>query len=166
MKRRVPARAFDAMSELPALWAAWRRARKGKRRSLPAATFEIDAERHLVGLRRALQTGRYRPRPYQVRIIRDPKVRAIVLADFSDRVVHQALHHEVAPWFERSYIDHSYACRPGRGTHRAALRYLAMSRKHRYRLTLDVRRYFLSISHDRLLALIFARIEEPRLRRL
>jgi RNA-directed DNA polymerase len=51
--------------------------------------------------------------------IRDPKPRMVSAAPFRDRVVHHALCAVIEPIFERDFIDHSYANRAGKGTHRA-----------------------------------------------
>ena len=161
--KRVPQGTFSRFVDRENLWAAYHRARRGKRDSPEVAAFEVDMEAHLVRLRDALTAGRYRPQPYRVRLIRDPKLRPIVIAAFADRVVHQALHHVVAPHFLRSFIDHTYACLEGRGTHRAVLRFLSAMRRCRYRLSLDIRRFFPSIPHDRLLGLLLPPIREPAL---
>ena len=161
--RRVPRGTFARIVDRETLWAAYRRARRGKRSSPEVAMFEVDLEYHLAGLRRSLTRGRYRPRPYRVRLIRDPKLRPIVLAAFSDRVVHQALHGVVAPYFDRSFIDHTYACLANRGTHRAVLRFLTSMRRCRYHLSLDIHRFFPSIAHDRLLQLLLPPLRDRSL---
>ena len=51
--------------------------------------------------------------------VRDPKRRIITTAPFVDRIVHQALCAEIGPRLDRHLIAHSYACRPGKGTHAA-----------------------------------------------
>ena len=164
--RSVPSGSFERLSAAGALWSAWHRARRGKRRTVAAATFEVDAERQIFALHHALRDGRYRPSPLRIHIIRDPKVRPISICPFADRVVHQALHAELAPHYDRSLIDHTYACLPGRGTHRAILRYLQCTRRYGWRLSLDIRRYFLSIDHAILRNLVFARLRDPRTRAL
>lgn len=48
-----------------------------------------------------------------------PKVREIFAADFSDRIIHHLLVSEIEPYFERVFIHNSFACRKGKGTHKA-----------------------------------------------
>ena len=40
-------------------------------------------------------------------------------APFRDRVVHHAVMAPLEPWLDCRFIAHSYACRPGKGAHRA-----------------------------------------------
>ena len=67
----------------------------------------------------------------------DPKRRLISAAPFRDRVVHHALHAVIAPLFERGFIDHTYANRVGKVTHRAVARYERLRDKYRYVLRGD-----------------------------
>lgn len=76
--------------------------------------------------------------------------------------MHQSLVSELAPHFERSYIDDSYACRPARGPHRAVLRFLGFARTYRHCLRLDIRRYFQSIDHTILQSIWAHRIADAR----
>ena len=61
--------------------------------------------------------------------------------------MHHAVHTVVAPLFERGFIDHSYANRVGKGTHRAVARYERLRNRYRYVLRGDVYRYFPAIDH-------------------
>ena len=124
------------------------------------ARFSLDADRHVFALHRELRSGRYAPGQYRLRVICDPKTRLIAAAPIRDRVVHQAVIRELAPHYEASFLPQSFAWGHGRGPHRAPLLFLALSRRHRYRLSLDVKRYFPSISHDILLSLFARRLRD------
>ena len=52
------------------------------------------------------------------------------------------------PCFERHSIAHSYACRKGKGTHRAVMRAFDWCRSRRWFLKCDVRKYSDSIDHE------------------
>jgi hypothetical protein len=80
-------------------------------------------------------------------MIREPKVRRISAAPVRDRVVHHALMRVTWPIFEARLIHDSYACREGKGTHRALDRCQHYSRRYRYVLQGDVVRFFPSIDH-------------------
>ncbi len=80
-----------------------------------------------------------------------------------DRVVHHAIHRVLAPWLDRSLVDHTYACLPGRGAHRAVLAFVGALRRYRYVVQLDIRRYFLSIHRPTLLALLARKVRDHRL---
>ena len=158
--------AYEQICKPDNIWQAYLRTRKGKRRTLSSATFEIDADQHLHNIEHTLTRQIYSPKPYRVVLIHDPKLRPIVIPDFRDRVIHQAIYGVVAGHYQRSYIDQSYACLPNRGTHKAILQYLKSSRRYKYRLSLDIARYFPSIDHQILRSLLFRQTNDNRLRRL
>ncbi len=101
--------------------AAWR-AYRANRDGCSANKFMENLEPELLTLQRQLVDGRYSPGNYITFTIRDPKVRVISAAPFRDRVVHHALCAVLEPLFERRYIYDSYACRCGKGTHKAVKR--------------------------------------------
>ena len=111
------------------LYAAWRKARKGKRGRVPAATFEYYLEDNLLGLQAELTNMTYQPGAYHSFYIHEPKRRLISAAPFHDRVVHHALCNIIEPIFERSFIHDSYANRVGKGSHRALERTRQYSRR-------------------------------------
>lgn len=133
----------------------------------------MDAERHALALGQALREPMdsavaWRPSPARTFQLFDPKPRQITVVPFSDRVVHHALCDVLLPDFERFAIFHSYACRTGKGQH-AALLYcqkVVRSQKDGWVFKGDIRAYFASIPHDRLLEIIHRRVSEPDLRAL
>lgn len=160
--RSVAADSFARLSSLPALWRAWIECRRNKRRRPRVAAFDVDADSHLIRLQRALANGGYRPAPYHLTVVHDPKTRLVAAPAMVDRIVQRALLDEIGPTYERSFIDHSYACRTGRGPQRALLAYLGWTRRNRYRLSLDVRHYFASIDHVTLYGLFAHRLDDRR----
>lgn len=149
-----------------ALWAAWRSFERGKRRRESVAAFSVDADRHVHRLARELMDGSWRPAGYRMLRIADPKRRLISRAPVADRVVHHALHAALAPELDRSLIEHTYACLPGRGTHRAIQLFQRRMQRYRFVLQLDIHRYFYSVSHGVLRDLLHRRLPEPRTRAL
>ena len=111
------------------------------------ATFEFDLEQNLLALHEELRDKTYRPGPYRNFTIREPKVRRISAAPFRDRVVHHALMQVTWPIFEARMIHDSYACRVGKGTHKAIDRAQEFSRRYRYVLQCDVVQFFPAIDH-------------------
>lgn len=123
------------------------RAEKGKRRKHNVARFNMNRERRVFQLQEDLVSWRYKPGPYREFTVYERKPRVICAAPFRDRIVHHALCNVIEPVFDRTFINDSYACRVGKGTHAAADRYTEFSRKKRYVLKLDIRQYFPSIDH-------------------
>lgn len=162
----VPAGSFERICSLLSLWRAWRRCSAGRLRTPAVAAFAVDADRHLCRLREDLLAGRWRPGPWRLRLICDPKRRVIAAQPVPDRMVHQALVTELQPHFDRSFIDHSFACSTGRGPHRALLLAFTWNRRYAFRLQLDIRRYFPSMRHDTLRQILFHRLRDERTRAL
>ena len=148
------------------LYAAYRKAAKGKRSRSAAARFEYRLEDNLFQLQDELAAETYRPGPYASFTIHEPKRRLISAAPFRDRVVHHALCRIIEPAFEASFIEHAYANRVGKGTHRALDTCQRWAQRYPYVLQCDVRQFFPSIDHALLRQALDRRIQDPALRRL
>ena len=144
------------------LYRAAYRVLRGKRGQVRAGHFFFDLEGELFRLQRELISQIYRPGGYRTFWISDPKPRLISAASFRDRIVHHALVQVIEPVFERRFIHHSYACRKGKGNHRALRQFVKWARSARYVLKLDVRKFFPSIDHEILKKTIRAAIKDVR----
>jgi len=113
------------------LYAAYRKARKGKRGRVAVAAFEFDMEHNLLQLQAELYDQTYRPGPYHNFYIYEPKLRLVSAAPFRDRVVHHALCQVIEPIWEPRFISTSFACRVGKGTHKALDQCRAWVRQYR-----------------------------------
>jgi RNA-directed DNA polymerase len=121
---------------------AYQRARRGKRTRPDVARFEAHREANLLALRDALRDGTWRPGGYRHFTIHRPKERVISAAPFADRVVHHAIVGVLEPRFERRFVFDSYACRVGKGTHRAVRRACDYMRSRQFVLQADLRKFF------------------------
>jgi hypothetical protein len=139
---------FPAICEFENLVSAARVAARGKKSRPDVADFLFHLERNALRLREELLTHSYRPGGYHQFQITEPKPRTISAAPFRDRVVHHALCRVVEPVFERSFIYDSYACRVGKGTHRALDRFTHFARRFPYVLKCDIRRFFPSVDRQ------------------
>ena len=148
------------------LYRAYRKAARGKRSRGPAAAFEFRLEDNLVRLQDELANDGYRPGEYVNFTIHEPKRRLISAAPFRDRVVHHALCNVIEPAFERSFIEHSYANRVGKGTHRALDQTQSWMRRYPYVLQCDLRQFFPSIDHRLLQRTLNRHIQDAQIRRL
>jgi RNA-directed DNA polymerase len=139
---------FGRITNFQALHQAFRRAVAGKRRKPGAAAFAADLEGNLLRLERDLRNRTWRPGRYTEIQVKDPKPRLVSAAPFGDRVVHHAVYAVIGPIFERGFIDHSYANRVGKGTHRAIAQYERWRDRKSHVLRCDVYRYFPAIDHE------------------
>ena len=157
---------FDNITSLAALERALDTAAKGKRHRPNVRRFLADAPGQLACLRAELRDETYRPLPYRQFRVCDPKPRLISCAEVRDRVVHHAVCSQLGPVIERRLIDDTYACRCGRGSHRAVLRAQKFCRRYAYYLKTDIRRYYDSIHHATLEELLGRLFREASVNRL
>ena len=143
------------------LLAAAHRASRNKRYRPDVARFNLDLEYNLLSLQDELTDRSYRPGPYRSFTVREPKTRLISAAPFRDRVVHHALCRVLEPALDRTFIQHSYACRRGRGNHRALAQFIRWCRRYRYVLVCDVRKFFPGIDHQVIKDLVRRRVKDP-----
>jgi len=153
---------FPEVVDFLALCRAARRSARGKYDRPEVARFMDDLEPRVLGLRRELSEGTWRPAPFHVFTIRDPKPRTICAPPFADRVVHTSLVEVIGPVLERSAIHRSYACRVGKGSHAALLELKRLVRSNHAFLKIDIRSYFASIDHDILATALGRRLKDRR----
>ena len=154
---------FEEVVSFENLVVAAKRAFRGKKDKARVAQFYFDMENELLRIREELRNKTYRPQPLRIFRIREPKVREIGASDFRDRVVHHAVCNIIEPILERGYVHHSYACRAGKGTHRAVRQAQIFSRKNRYYLKCDITHYFASIDRNILKEIIVRKFKDPDL---
>ena len=145
---------------------AWRRVRRGHAASAAVCEFEENLELNLAKLKGRLIDGTYLPAGYRQFRIRDPKPRIISCAPVPDRIVHHALCGVITPLLERSFVPVSFACRKGYGAHAACVLARRYARYARYFCKMDVRKYFDSIDHERLLSMLLPKFKENEVRSL
>lgn len=149
---------FDLICTPDALLAAFHRASDRKRSHRACFEYGKNLGTNLARLEHELKGGTYKPRPVNSFMVLDGrKPRLIEAPAFRDLVVQHAVYREVAPLFERRYIDTNFACRIGRGTHKAADWLQAAIRRAprtAWVLHVDVRKFFYSIDREVLQALL------------
>lgn len=128
--------------------------------------FAAQLDVHIPWLESALRCDRYVPQPVQRKWIDKPgrkEKRPLGIPTVRDRTVQGALLNVLEPIFEREFSEHSYGFRPGLGC-KDALRRVAhlLSEGCVWVVDADLKSYFDTIPHDRLLAEVSRRISDSR----
>ena len=176
--KRHPERRFHALYDRIArrdvLAEAWRRVRRNKGAAgVDAETLsdleEYGVERFLEELRGVLLAGEYRPAAVLRRYIpkADGKKRPLGIPTVRDRVVQMAVMLVLEPIFEADFRPCSYGFR----RKRSATMALEMLRKlgakgYNHVLDADIRDYFGSIDHEKLMKLVARRVSDRRVLKL
>lgn len=141
-----------------ALLEAFHQASKNKRSHRACFEFARQLGSNIDALTSELASGTYRPMPCNRFWVRDGcKPRLIEAPAFRDLVVQHAVYAVISPVLERRYIDSSFACRVGKGTHKAADYLQAAMRcapRTAWVLHVDVRKFFYSVDREVLAALL------------
>jgi len=150
---------LEDLAAWPNLLLAAHKAARGKRQRAEVAAFLAHLPARLAELGQSILNGGAPLGEYRSFLIHDPKRRLIHAAVFPDRVLHHAILNLAEPVFERTLVDSSYACRPGKGVHRAVARVRENLCRHGWYAKIDVDGYFPSIPHAPLKALLARRFK-------
>lgn len=159
-------RLFDTIFTRENLYNAYLQARKSKRQTRACFMFEKNLGGNIAKLLDEIHGNNYRPRPYHLFMVYEPKPRVIHAPAFRDRVVQHAIYQAIYPIFDRSFLVNSCACRVGYGTHRASrMLHQAMRQcsADDYFLQLDIRKFFYTIDRQILRRLVERKIKDGRL---
>lgn len=128
--------------------------------------FSNDVEANVAKLAQALRDGSYEPQAIRRVYIPKPgstEQRPLGIPTVRDRVVQAAVRHVIEPIFEKEFAEHSYGFRPRRGCKDALRRVDSLLRQgHHYVVDADLKSYFDTIPHDRLLSRLRERIADGR----
>jgi len=128
--------------------------------------FGDNLESNLARLTEGLRNGSYRPQA--VRRVWIPKPgsrqkRPLGIPTVRDRVVQTALRNVLEPIFEQGFAEHSYGFRPGRSCKDALRRVDELLKAgYRYVVDADLKSYFDTIPHDKLMSLLGEKVSDSR----
>ena len=114
------------------LYQAYYDAKKHKSSRSCVIKWEADLKHNMEELCDELYTRRYKPLPSKCFIVDYPKKREIFAAAFRDRIVHHLYFNYTNVLYQRTFIQDSYSCIKGRGTHYGISRINSFCRKRRH----------------------------------
>jgi group II intron reverse transcriptase/maturase len=176
--KRAPGRRFHALYDhtwrSDVLHEAWRRVRQNRGAAGIDGQSILDVEqygveRFLGELGAALRAGKYRATVVRRRYIpkADGRKRPLGIPTVRDRVAQMAAKLVLEPIFEADFLPCSYGFRPKRSALMAleTLRKAGAKGGHHV-LDADIRDYFGSIDHDKLMKLVTRRVSDRRMLKL
>lgn len=119
---------------------------------------------HWHSIKHKVETGRYQPDPILGLEIpkSNGKKRLLGIPTVIDRVLHQALHLQLSPIFERDFQRHSYGFRPNRNAHQAITQALEnINDGYQEIVDIDLKSFFDEVSHEHLMTLIYRKVKCP-----
>ncbi|MDX9779335.1 MAG: reverse transcriptase/maturase family protein [Patescibacteria group bacterium] len=161
---------YNELITIPNLLLVWEEFLLGKKKRVDVAIFQSKLIDNIFCLYHDLKERKYRHGSYQSFNISDPKPRNIHKATVYDRLLHHLLYQETYQYFDQYFINDSYSCRLGKGTHRAIYRLSTFAKKASFnnRKTVwvfkgDIRKFFASIDHGILKSILARYIEDQDL---
>ncbi len=152
---------YSSIISIENIFQAFSEFKKGKGKREDVQLFERNLEDNLFSLHENLKEKKYRHGDYKAFYVRDPKVRHIHKAVVRDRIVHHLVSNVLEVVFEPQFFAHSYSCRKEKGTHKAVIELIKQARKASknnmsalFVLKCDIKKFFASIDHKVLLALL------------
>ncbi|PQJ09565.1 reverse transcriptase [Flavipsychrobacter stenotrophus] len=142
-------------------------ARKRKRNKKEIIAHDANREDNILAIHRSLVTRSYHTSKYVTFKITDPKERIVSkLPYYPDRIVHHAIMVVLEPVLMKLFTADTYSCITGRGIHgalKAVKKAFKDKQNTQYCLKLDIRKFYPSIDHDILKALLRRKIKDADL---
>lgn len=174
--KRLPDVSFTSIAyqmDLDWLYEAYRQTRKDGAVGVDGITaeeYEKKLKENLSNLLDRAKSGRYKAPP--VRRVYIPKgngkeLRPLGIPTFEDKILQRAVKMLIEPIYEQDFYDCSYGFRPNRSQHGALQKFWeeAMCTKG-WVIDLDIRKYFDSINHKKLMEILKQRVSDGVIVRL
>ncbi len=147
----------------------WDKFKKGKSKKYDVMEFERYLEDNIFKLHFELANLSYNHDSYVKFHIYDPKHRIIHKDEVKDRLIHHIVFKELYKIFNQTFIYHSYSSQDNKGTHLAVKNLSNTLRKASnnytrtvYVLKCDIKKFFHSVSHQKLFEIIKNRVKDPK----
>lgn len=160
---------YDKIISKENLLLAHKNACKGKSHQKGVITFKKNLVANIEALHQKLKAEEYITPIYKVFTIHEPKEREIYVLPYIDRVVQHAILQVIGDMFRKNFTKDTYSCIPKRGVHlakRNLQKALLDKKATEYCLKIDIVKFYPSINHDILKAMLRRKIKDDKLLRL
>lgn len=159
---------YDKVCSIENLTLADDIARKRKTHTHGVRVHDRNRMKNLKKLHEDLTNQTFKTSEYSIFTIYEPKEREIYrLPYYPDRILHHAIMNVLEPIWTSIFTADTYSCLKGRGIHAAAARVKRALRDDPkgtvYCLKLDIRKFYPSIDHDILKAILRRKLKDVRL---
>lgn len=144
------------------------KARKGKRHTYGVQLHDKSREANLLALSKMLKNKTYKTSEYDVFKIYEPKERLVYrLPYFPDRIAHHAIMNILEPIWVSIFTRDTYSCIKNRGIHACQKQIQSDLRnnpdKTKYCLKLDITKFYPSVDHGIMKAIVARKIKDKDL---
>ena len=159
---------YEKICSVENLKLADQKARKGKLNTYGVKVHDRNRERNIINLHEILINGACKTSEYDIFKIYEPKEREIYrLPYYPDRIVHHAIMNILEPIWVSIFTQDSYSCIKDRGIHKCALDLKTALRSDKanstYCLKMDIKKFYPSIDHDVMKAIVRQKIKDKQL---
>lgn len=158
---------YDKITEINNLYLADTLAQRGKSKQYGVIVHNKNQDANLMKLQNMLIDKTFKTSKYTIFKVFEPKEREVFrLPYFPDRIVHYAIMNILESIFVSVFTTDTYSCIKGKGIH-AALRGVKSALKDvlgtKYCLKFDIRKFYPSVDHEVLKALLRKKIKDKDL---
>ena len=162
---------YDKICDLENIEEADDKARKCKRSQYGVVKHDKNRREENLDLHIKLTFGSYKTSEYSTFKVYEPKERLIFrLPYYPDRITHHAIMNVMEPIWMKIFTKDTYSCIKGRGIHALSrqLRYDLRKDKEgtKYCAKMDIKKFYPSINHDILKAIIRKKLKDKKLLKL
>lgn len=158
---------YDRVTSLRNLYLADEKAQKGKSGQYGVMLHNANKAGNLLILQDLLESKTYKTSTYDIFNIYEPKERVVYrLPYFPDRITHHAIMNVLEPIFVGTFTADTYSCIKKRGIHSLVRKLkddLTDVAGTQYCLKFDIKKFYPSIDHNVLKALLRRKFKDPDL---
>lgn len=160
-------RVYEKIISKDNLRVALHNACKGKSSYATVRYIKKHVDEHIEDLHELLKSESYTVAEYRQKKIYEPKERLIsILPLYPDRIIQHAIMNVIEDYWDSLMISDSYSCRVGKGQHVGSIKCMEHCRKYAYVLKCDISKFYPSLDHQIIKAIVRRKIKDTKLTNL